>query len=261
MSTLFLHREDGYKLLKGHGLEIGAFHQPAPIPKHCTIEYGDAQPREEIVKHFPELNLGAEAFVKVHHICDLDKHGLSIFKPEKFDFVILNHVIEHVANPIFVISELFRVTKPGGHLVISAPDKRFTFDASRDLTPFEHLLEEYQNQVKEVTEEHYLDFLRGVHPELFQLEPKQFQECLNGAKKRREHAHVWDSKSFTEFMQKSLELLNIEAECKFINRGGKNKFEYFAVWQKEGEESASTVVQTPVRRSWWDWIWGRRLRN
>jgi SAM-dependent methyltransferase len=240
-------------------LEIGAFHQPAPIPKHCTIEYGDALPREEIIKLFPELNLGAEALVKVHHICDLDKDGLSIFPPGTFDFVILNHVIEHVANPIFVAGELFRVTKPGGHVVISAPDKRFTFDASRNLTAFEHLLEEYQKGVKEVTEEHYLDFLRGVHPELFQLEPKQFQECLNGAKKRREHAHVWDSKSFTEFMQKSLELSNIKAECKFINRGGKNKLEYFAVWQKMGEEPIS--MPTPARKSWFEWIWQKCLRN
>ena len=57
-----------------------------------------------------------------------------------FDFVILNHVIEHVANPINAIKEIFRVTR--GLVVISAPDKHFTFDKQRQLTPFDHLMTE-----------------------------------------------------------------------------------------------------------------------
>jgi SAM-dependent methyltransferase len=253
--TPYPYRNDGYKLLNGHGLEIGAFHQPAPLPAHCTIEYCDVCSPEEIIKHFPELNISAKALVKVDYICDLDKQGLSIFSPEQFDFVILNHVIEHVANPINIVGELFRITKPGGYVVISAPDKRFTFDHARPLTPFEHLLEEYQNNVTEVTEEHYLDFLRGVHPETSQLSPAEFQGALNGVKQRREHVHVWHSKSFTEFMQKSLELLNVKAECVFLNRGAKNHFEYFSVWRKKTDKP-NNLDKSSFIKKWW-----RRVRH
>lgn len=230
MSTHLTHRQAGYNLLNGHGLEIGALHQPSIIPPSCTIEYCDAHPREEIIQYFPELNI--QDLVKVDYICDLDKTGLFLFKAEQFNFVILNHVIEHLANPIKAIRELFRITKVGGCVVISAPDKNFTFDNQRHITPFEHLLEEYQHNVVEVTDIHYLDFLQGVHPEILKLSPAEQQIHLSRVKARREHAHVWDSPTFGEFMQNSLELLKLNATCLFLSRGETNQFEYFSVWRK-----------------------------
>lgn len=228
-----IHRKKGYQYLKGNGLEIGALHQPAALPKHCTVVYCDVCSREEAILNFPELNLGD--LVHVDYISDLDNQGLNLFSAEQFDFVIFNHVIEHIANPIKIISELFRILKLQGYLVISAPDKRFTYDKNRALTPFFHLLEEYQNNITEITEEHYLDFLRGLYPHLFAPGGEQIQEIkrqLKQVKNRREHAHVWDSSTFSEFMSQSLYLLKIKADCVFKHLGDKNKFEYFSVWQK-----------------------------
>ncbi|RKZ88834.1 MAG: hypothetical protein DRR19_12115 [Candidatus Parabeggiatoa sp. nov. 1] len=230
MSTHLSHRQDGYNLLTGHGLEIGAFHQPAIIPAHCTIEYGDAQSKEVAIQSFPELNIND--LVEVNYICDLDKQGLSLFEAERFDFVILNHVIEHVANPINVVKELFRVTKRTGYVIISAPDKHFTFDKNRALTSFAHLTEEYENNVTVVTDEHYIDFLQGVHPELFPLSPDKLQHHVNSVKKRREHAHVWDSQRFSELMQSAFELLQLKTTCVFVSLGNDNQLEYFSVWKK-----------------------------
>lgn len=230
MSGHLNHRQAGYELLTGHGLEIGAFHQPAIIPSHCTVEYCDAQSREDVIQYFPELDL--ETLVHVDYICDLDQQGLSIFESNRFNFVILNHVIEHVANPIKIIAELFRIIQPKGYVVISAPDKNFTFDRKRPLTPFIHLKEEYENNVTEVTDAHYLDFLQGVHPEVLQLGPEALQVRLNSVRKRREHAHVWNSQTFTEFMQQTLELLKLEANCIFISLAETNHLEYFSIWQK-----------------------------
>ncbi len=230
MSAHLNHRKAGYNLLTGHGLEIGAFHQPATIPAHCTIEYCDAQSKEDAIKYFPELNIND--LVDVNYICDLDKEGLSLFKAERFNFVILNHVIEHVANPIKVVEELFRVTKPGGQVIISAPDKNFTFDKKRALTSFAHLQEEYENQVTEVTDAHYIDFLQGVHPEILELAPENVQIHINSVKNRREHAHVWDSQRFSEFMLNALELLQLKANCVFSTLGNDNKMEYFSVLKK-----------------------------
>lgn len=38
-----------------------------------------------------------------------------------FDAVLCNAVLEHVSNPVAVVDELARVTRPGGHLIITVP--------------------------------------------------------------------------------------------------------------------------------------------
>ncbi|AUI68809.1 methyltransferase domain-containing protein [Beggiatoa leptomitoformis] len=227
------HRSAGYALLQGKGLEIGALNQPAQLPVGCDVEYADVASRETLVACFPELKEQLQQFVIVNHYCDLDKQGLSLFPAARFDFIILNHVIEHVANPINVVAELFRVVKPRGYVVISAPDKLFTFDKPRALTPFEHLWEEYQQQVTDVTDEHYIDFLQAVHPTVFNDSPERVKTHIANVKNRREHAHVWDSAHFAVFMQTCLNRLAITTTCCFVSDGKHNQFEYFSVWQKQ----------------------------
>ena len=49
-----------------------------------------------------------------------DIHNLS-FSDDYFDFVFLQHILEHTHNPKQVLSEAKRVTKPGGKLFIEVP--------------------------------------------------------------------------------------------------------------------------------------------
>ena len=225
------HRKRGYRLLSGSGLEIGAFYLPAKVPKKTSIIYADALTREEAFARFPELQ--GYPLVQVDHQVDLDQEGLIGIADGQFDFLIINHVLEHVANPIFVIEEMLRVVKSGGHLVITIPDKDFSVDRSRQLTSFEHLLEEYRVGTKEVSDEHYLDFIRGVHPELLQLSPIELQTRVQEIRRRREHAHVWDSRTFKRFFVKACdEVLKIPATLEFESVGQKNRNEYFSVWNK-----------------------------
>lgn len=240
-------RQTGYQLLTGHGLEIGALMWPAQVPHRCLVDYCDAQSKSDSLKLFPEieqLNL-----VEVDYICDLDQQWLSSFQAEQFDFVILNQVIEHLANPIQVITELFRVTKVGGQVVIAAPDKNFTFDKSRALTSFEHLRSEYENQVQEVTDDHYLDFLLHVHPELelATASSAEVEKHLHNVRTRREHVHVWDSQTFKAFLVKTLELLNIQADCIFEVTGEENQFESFSVWQKKTTQPSPSYYKALAR--------------
>ena len=151
---------------------------------------------------------------------------------ETFDFTILNHVIEHVANPIAVIGELFRVTRIGGRVIIGAPDKDYTFDKPRHVTPYSHLLEEFEQGTTEVTDEHYLDFLRAVHPEMLGGDAAMTRRSLDQVRSRREHAHVWTSAGFREFLEASFETLEIRAVCEYESMGAQNRFEHFSVWKK-----------------------------
>src|SRR6185312_1636581 len=65
----------------------------------------------------------------------------------KYDFLLASHCLEHCANAIKTIEEWLRVVKPGGSLLIILPDKKYTFDHRRNITTFQHLLDDYKNNV------------------------------------------------------------------------------------------------------------------
>jgi 2-polyprenyl-3-methyl-5-hydroxy-6-metoxy-1,4-benzoquinol methylase len=47
------------------------------------------------------------------------------FRKDKYDITLCTEVIEHTENPERAISELFRVTKPGGYIILTTPNKVF----------------------------------------------------------------------------------------------------------------------------------------
>lgn len=55
------------------------------------------------------------------------------FEPERFDLVLGHQFIEHVPDPGGTISELLRVTKRGGFVVLFAPDYRAPFEAHYEI--------------------------------------------------------------------------------------------------------------------------------
>lgn len=225
------HRDEVYATLHGRGLEIGAFHEPALLPDAATVEYFDAMDASRAAELFPEIP--AESFVVVDHLGDIDHDGLSSFTNGKFDFLICNHVIEHVANPIKLVRDVFRITRAGGTVVLSAPDKDYTYDQARPLTPFDHLWQDFTNDVTENDDEHYMDFFRGAAPHVLEVDPVHLPYNIQRVRERREHAHVWDSESFAVFMHESLSRLSIGTTQIAENRGPANGLEYFGAWLKK----------------------------
>ncbi len=151
------HRQPALGFLHGTGLEIGALHEPFPVPAGCRVMYADAMDKAAAISRFPEID--PALIVTPDFILDLDNDGLVKLAGRQFDFVIASHVLEHLANPIRALKGIFDVLKPGGVAVIAIPDMRFTFDQHRELTPFEHLWDDYLQQVTVSSDEHYLGFL------------------------------------------------------------------------------------------------------
>lgn len=238
------HRDAGYALLGGAGLEIGAMSGPAKLPDGAVVSYCDVLDKAEAIRRFPEL--APEALVDVDHIIDLNTEGLGKFAASSQDFAIANHVIAHVANPIRFLAELFRVVRQGGHVVISTGDRAHTFDRSRAETAFEHVLAEYRGGSTQLTDDHYLDFLAGVHPEVFALAVPDIIAVLGRVRARRETAHVWSSEGFRDFLRQAMELLEIDAECVYERNGEETGYEYFSVWRALGGSAGGDRAGTAV---------------
>jgi SAM-dependent methyltransferase len=54
-----------------------------------------------------------------------------------------------VANPFKAMAEWLRVLKSGGYLLLVLPHKDGTFDHLRPVTPFQHLVDDYERSVGE----------------------------------------------------------------------------------------------------------------
>lgn len=224
------HRTEGYTFLEGKGIEIGAFNEPAILPENCHVSYFDALNPATAQKRFPDID--ASTLVEVDILGDVDKRDLRKLGKESQDFVVANHVIEHVASPIAMIEDIFFITRSEGRIAIAAPDKRYTFDKERGLTSFEHLEEEYKNGVDKVDDEHYMDFLRHVAKHVFEEPGRDIKGDIAWVRARREHAHVWDSNSFLDFLKKCSETLNIYFEIEYLCMGDENGIECFAILRK-----------------------------
>jgi SAM-dependent methyltransferase len=125
--------------LRGAGLEIGALHNPLRVLRGVRVRYVDRMTREDLRRHYPEL--AKRALVRVDVVDDGER--LTTVHDSSQDFVIANHFFEHCEDPLRTLTQLLRVLRPGGVLFMCVPDKRFTFDASRDVTPFAHIARDY----------------------------------------------------------------------------------------------------------------------
>jgi len=70
------------------------------------------------------LKIVAQKCVSKRVIGDLMKMP---FKAKSFDIVVSSEVIEHVTDPRKAISEMYRVLKPGGILIITTPNRFWYF--------------------------------------------------------------------------------------------------------------------------------------
>jgi predicted O-linked N-acetylglucosamine transferase (SPINDLY family)/GT2 family glycosyltransferase/ubiquinone/menaquinone biosynthesis C-methylase UbiE len=229
---LFLQiRREVYQTLSGKGFEIGAFEHPAELPSSCEVKYFDRISTEQAKDLFPEIS--HKKLPKVDITGDLDQRGLGQIPSESFDFVIMNHVLEHLFDPIQAIKECLRILKPGGSLVMSVPDKRFTFDFERKLTKWELLLNRYQKDLKKPKLENYEEIYKS-HPNLKgkKLSKTEKVSFLKDCMERREHLNVWDSKSFKTFLMKTLKFLRVEVDFEKEVSGDESHFEFLVHLKK-----------------------------
>src|SRR3989304_5503030 len=62
--------------------------------------------------------------VRPHPSADI-RHDLNAvpwpFEDGSFDLVVMRHVLEHLKDVVEIIDELYRITRPGGRIVVEVP--------------------------------------------------------------------------------------------------------------------------------------------
>jgi predicted SAM-dependent methyltransferase len=206
--------------LFGSGIEIGALEYPLKVPKTAKVRYVDRFSTDELRRQYPELK--NYKLVKVDVIDDAETLGT--FGQETLDFVIASHVLEHLENPVLAMVNFNRVLRPNGILFICLPDKRDTFDKTRQLTPFSHIAEDYKNGPQSSRDEHLRDW--AVNVEALKSE-EQILNRINHLKaiSGHIHFHVWSQKEMFEMFNRLVDDFKLPLELLlFMKFGGEEIF-------------------------------------
>jgi SAM-dependent methyltransferase len=194
--------------LVGVGVEIGPGHVPFPVPPTVQVRFVDRWEPTENSSLFPELG-DDPGFPRPDLVANLDVDRLGALADGSQDFVIASHIIEHLANPLAMIVDIHRVLRPRGLFVLLLPDRHKTFDQFRSATPLTHLVDEYRRDVREVDDEHILDFIiasiraSGDNRDFKVLLSERTPGEIDLHRRRSVHAHVWDMGEFQTLLEYS----------------------------------------------------------
>lgn len=223
------------QFLQGNGIEIGPLHQPLTMPPHARVRYVDRMRTDELRREYAEL---ADWDLTEVDIVD-DGETLATIPGESQDFIVANHFLEHCENPIGTIETHLGKLKPGGVLFYAVPDKRYTFDFRRPVTPLEHMIADAEEGPERSRREHYAEWSRLVFGEASTgtAEQASSEEWVKRNARELEeakysiHMHVWTQAEFLRLIlvcrERSDEAFDIEATA----RAG---IEFIVVLRKSG---------------------------
>jgi predicted SAM-dependent methyltransferase len=180
------------RYLRGDGIEVGALHRPTPTAPGARTKYYDYMSAAESRARLPDV--AHERLVEVDYIGNGET--LDLIPDASQDFLIANHMLEHCQNVIATLRVFWRKLKPGGALFITLPDKRYTFDFARPVTPFDHLVEDDRNGPSASLYQHYVDYMQHVHGRSLSEVPTE--EAVRAMPHVDLHFHVWTQMDIME---------------------------------------------------------------
>jgi SAM-dependent methyltransferase len=192
--------------LRGDGIEIGALNVPLGIHRAARVRYVDRLTVDEQRRQYPELADKQLAPVDVIGTAE----DLTAFDDSSLDFVIANHLLEHLEDPIAGLLEFERVLRPGGVVYLGLPDQRRTFDSDRELTSIDHLLRDHEEGTVASRRDHYVDWARHVaHVQPGELDSYVESHMFDAYSI---HFHCWQPDTFLDFFVAVREKFDLDFE-------------------------------------------------
>lgn len=113
-------------------------------------------------------------------------------KLKKYDFIVTSHAIEHIANPIKTICMWKKyLLNSGGYVLSIIPDYKFCFDRNRPLTTLNHLINDYNQDMKEDDITHIQE-QKDLHDWNYGGHEKFYELCEINYLTRVVHHHTFD---------------------------------------------------------------------
>jgi SAM-dependent methyltransferase len=210
------------KYLNGNGVEIGALHNPMEVDlQRATVRYVDRMSLDEQRRHYPELS--GYSLVCPEIIASAD--ALPMLADGSQDFVIANHLLEHLPDPIGALKEWYRVLRAGGTLFLALPDKRLTFDRDRPRTTLDHLIADHVDCGAGSRLGHFEEYSRLVHHKTGDDLTRDVEDLLK--RDYSIHFHVWIPEDIAELLSYVRGAAGLEWKTlERIDRPGADEFIY-----------------------------------
>lgn len=229
------------KYLQKNGIEIGPAEHPLATPHWANVTYVDEISTEDLVKLYPYL----EKHDLVHIDVVDDGQVLSKFKDNSQHFVIANHFLEHVIDPIRTLRNFYRVLKPGGIIYMAVPDKRFTFDKLRPITPLSRLIA-FQDDPKKAEAGKWPMFVESakwIEGKTGKDIQKRAQELYD--QKFSVHLNVWAQHDLLELILYIIRTYKLDLDFEAIV---KNEHEVIFILQKQAKSTVKENISVSRAR-------------
>jgi SAM-dependent methyltransferase len=150
-------------------LEIGPLNRSLlDKNKYKNYFFADIRSTEEIRELYSEnkylkktgINVDQSTIIEIDYVIK-GSYKETFKKEEKFDYIIVSHVLEHIPNLLDFLLDVKNIISAKGELIIIYPDRRFSFDYFRSDTKFSDVYSVYKGSSNNLASQ-VLDFYTNV---------------------------------------------------------------------------------------------------
>jgi hypothetical protein len=252
-------------LAKNVGLEFGPLSRPVVTKAEGDVRYVDAMTTAELRKQFEKnTQHDLNELVEINYVWNGEGLRQAVGPDIYFDYSIASHVIEHTPDAIGWLNDMLSVLHDGGILALAVPDKRFTFDVMRPVSPCALFIDNWLRKERRPTPAHVFDaFSQVVKVELEEftglskgiLDPKTLtriftdesalaltRETLDQGLYRDCHTYVFTPRSFLEVLRLLISTGILKARILDFYDTAILAQEFIAVLQKTDEVDVSAEL-------------------